>query len=183
MRKLCTLNQAAKLSLSQKILQGDGLTLLDARDLFDGLLEIRPGMSKYLGTSSSQHPALTAVRSGSGQGDCGKIGFLTAKEAADLEPFRFMDGDRDNSGAVRSAESEGFADRFLKQRKTVAETPRYKLLSVIPPTSNTVERLFSVARAVLRHEWHRLTPMTLEMILFLKVNGSFWNVATVDTCL
>ncbi|GMF09568.1 unnamed protein product [Phytophthora lilii] len=32
-----------------KMLQPDGLTLLDVRDLFDGLLEVRPSMVKYLG--------------------------------------------------------------------------------------------------------------------------------------
>jgi hypothetical protein len=32
-----------------KMLQSKDLTLLDARDLFDGLLEERPSMAKYLG--------------------------------------------------------------------------------------------------------------------------------------
>ncbi|KAG3090696.1 hypothetical protein PI125_g17620 [Phytophthora idaei] len=45
-----------------------------------------------------------------------------------------------------------------------------------------VERLFSSARSVLRHERHRLTPMTLEMLLFLKINAKYWDVALVDTC-
>ncbi|KAG2801197.1 hypothetical protein PC111_g19644 [Phytophthora cactorum] len=31
-----------------KMLKSDGLTLLDARDLFDGLLEMRPTFSNYL---------------------------------------------------------------------------------------------------------------------------------------
>eukprot|EP00644_Phytophthora_capsici_P013680 jgi/Phyca11/18121/fgenesh1_pg.PHYCAscaffold_33_\ len=53
----------------------------------------------------------------------------------------------------------------------------------IPPTSNIVERLFSVARAVLCHERHRISPMMLGMILFLKVNSSSWDVATVEQCL
>lgn len=35
-------------SISKK-LQSDGLTLLNARDLFDGLLEIQPSFSKYIG--------------------------------------------------------------------------------------------------------------------------------------
>ncbi|KAE8977852.1 hypothetical protein PR003_g26509 [Phytophthora rubi] len=45
-----------------------------------------------------------------------------------------------------------------------------------------VERLFGVARAVLRHERHRLSPMVLKMILVLGSN-TFWNVATVEQCL
>ncbi|KAE9249846.1 hypothetical protein PF002_g5098 [Phytophthora fragariae] len=46
-----------------------------------------------------------------------------------------------------------------------------------------VERLFSVARAVLRHERHRLSLMMLEMILFLKINSSYWDGATGEQCL
>ncbi|KAG6954666.1 hypothetical protein JG688_00012242, partial [Phytophthora aleatoria] len=59
----------------------------------------------------------------------------------------------------------------------------YKLLSAIPPTSNVVDKLFSVARGVLRHERRRMSPMTLDMILFLKVNASYWDVATVEASL
>lgn len=32
-----------------KRLQANGLTLLDARDLFDGLIEIQPSFAKYIG--------------------------------------------------------------------------------------------------------------------------------------
>ncbi|KAE8876876.1 hypothetical protein PF003_g27457 [Phytophthora fragariae] len=113
----------------------------------------------------------------------GKAASLTAEEAEELKPFRVENEAPGSSAEVTAAAKEGFADRILKRRKTATEPTTYKLLSAIPPTSNTVERLFSVARAVLRHERHRLSPMTLEMILFLKVNGGFWNVATVDACL
>ncbi|EGZ12810.1 hypothetical protein PHYSODRAFT_511059 [Phytophthora sojae] len=79
------------------------------------------------------------------------------------------------------ADKEGFAVRALKRRKVAAAPATYELLNAIPPTSNMVERLFSIARAVLRHERHRLSPMMLEMILFLKINS--WDVATVEQCL
>ncbi|ETN04096.1 hypothetical protein PPTG_15271 [Phytophthora nicotianae INRA-310] len=63
-------------------------------------------------------------------------------------------------------DADGFALQILKRRKISTEPARYKLLSAIPPTSNVVERLFSVARAVLRLERHRMPPLTLEMIYF-----------------
>ncbi|EGZ22721.1 hypothetical protein PHYSODRAFT_490851, partial [Phytophthora sojae] len=100
----------------------DGLTLLDARVLFDELLESHPSFAKYL-------------------------------------------------------------VRTRKRRKVAAAPATYELLNAIPPTSNVVERLFSIARAVLRHERHRLSPMMLEMILFLKINSLYWDVAIVEQCL
>ncbi|EGZ11647.1 hypothetical protein PHYSODRAFT_515257 [Phytophthora sojae] len=77
----------------------------------------------------------------------------------------------------------GFADRISKRREVELAPSTFELLEEILPTSNIVERLFSVARMVLRNEMKCLTPLTLEMILFLKVNGSYWNVSTVDACI
>ncbi|RAW19975.1 hypothetical protein PC110_g23583, partial [Phytophthora cactorum] len=57
-------------SISKK-LQSDDLTLLDARDLFDGLLEQRPSFSNYLSGDSA---------------------LLTAEEAEELEPFKVVEG-------------------------------------------------------------------------------------------
>ncbi|KAG4040163.1 hypothetical protein PC123_g24293 [Phytophthora cactorum] len=37
-----------------------------------------------------------------------------------------------------------------------------------------------MARMMLRYERNRLSPLTLEMILFLKVNQKYWDVTTVD---
>ncbi|KAJ8503265.1 hypothetical protein ON010_g19106 [Phytophthora cinnamomi] len=104
---------------------------------------------------------------------------LTEEERATLEPFKLV-----GSAVVpepQAGTAEGFAERVLKRRKVRAAPPSYALLEAIPPTSNVVERLFSVARAVLRHERHRLSPMVLEMILFLKINSRLWNVAVVES--
>ncbi|KAF1790331.1 hypothetical protein GQ600_7713 [Phytophthora cactorum] len=46
------------------------------------------------------------------------------------------------------------------------------LLSNIPPTSNFVERCFSVARTTNGQERHSLQSIALEMVLFLRQNES-----------
>ncbi|KAG3013494.1 hypothetical protein PC121_g9457 [Phytophthora cactorum] len=168
-------------SISKK-LQSDGLTLLDARYLFDGLLEQRPSFSNYLSLYADivHSPTFEAAVVKVPAGDSA---LLTAEEAEELEPFKVAAESSISTETVSSTAKEGFADRILKRRKVAAEPSTYKLLSAIPPTSNVVERLFSVARGVLRHERRRISPMTLEMILFLKVNASYWNVATVEASL
>ncbi|KAJ8540784.1 hypothetical protein ON010_g12441 [Phytophthora cinnamomi] len=145
-----------------KCLQDDGLVLLDARDLCDALIEIQPSFAKYLVLA-------------------GDAILLTEEERATLEPFKLV-----GSAVVpepQAGTAEGFAERVLKCRKVRAAPPSYALIEAIPPTSNVVERLFSVARAVLRHERHRLSPMMIEMILFLKINSRLWNVEVVEQCL
>ncbi|ETL94104.1 hypothetical protein L917_07878 [Phytophthora nicotianae] len=156
-RKLAALLSSLEdLESVSKRLQINGLTLLDALYLFDGLMEIQPSFAKYI-----VHAAL-----------------LTDAETATLKPFKrraSMTSVTERAAVTK----EGFAERILKRRKVPAAPATYMLLGAIPPTSNIVERLFSMARAVLRHERHRLSPILLEMILFLKVNSSRWDVATV----
>ncbi|EGZ23866.1 hypothetical protein PHYSODRAFT_484147 [Phytophthora sojae] len=144
-----------------KHLQGDGLTPLDARVLFDELLKSHPSFAKYLATDADiVHSAVFEQAVVKVLDD--QAALLTDDEVAALEPFK----------------------RTQTHRRKVAAAPAtYEQLNAIPPTSNMVERLFSIARAMLRHERHRLSPMMLEMILFLKINSSYWDVATVEQCL
>ncbi|KAJ8556763.1 hypothetical protein ON010_g9202 [Phytophthora cinnamomi] len=162
-------------------LQSDGLTLLDARVLFDELLKSHPSFTKYLTTDADiVHSAVFEQAAVKVLDDHATL--LTDDEVAALKPFKRTQADAEGMDYTPVGK-EDFAVRTLKRRKIAAAPTTYELLEVIPPTSNLVERLFSVARAVLRHERHRLSPMMLEMILFLKINSSYWDVATVEQCL
>ncbi|ETO77095.1 hypothetical protein F444_07678 [Phytophthora nicotianae P1976] len=165
-------------SISKK-LQSDGQTLLDARDLLDGLLEVHPAFGNYLAPNAPivHSPKFEfAVVKMLG----GKATRLTTAEKALLQPFRRVAA---AAAPLDDEQSTSFAERILKRRNVDAAPITFFLLSAIPPTSNVVERLFSSARSVLRHERHRLSSQALEMILFLKANSSYWNVAIVDACL
>ncbi|OWY93044.1 hypothetical protein PHMEG_00037701, partial [Phytophthora megakarya] len=50
----------------------------------------------------------------------------------------------------------------------------------IPPTSNAVERFFSVARVTFDHQRYSMLPLTLENIVFLREDSSYWNSSTDD---
>ncbi|KAG2763033.1 hypothetical protein Pcac1_g25243 [Phytophthora cactorum] len=89
----------------------------------------------------------------------GEATSLTAEKASELEPFTVKVGALSSSEVVSSAVKEGFADRILQSLRGPGDVQA-------PSTPNIVERLFSVTRGVLRHERHRLSPMTLEMIFF-----------------
>ncbi|KAG6951257.1 hypothetical protein JG688_00013807 [Phytophthora aleatoria] len=53
---------------------------------------------------------------------------------------------------------------------------------ISPPTSNTVERFFSVGKATFGLQRQRLQPATLEMILFLRMNDALWDSNVVSEC-
>jgi len=108
---------------------------------------------------------------------------LSRPERAALQPFLRAENAVEGPTGEAEPTKMGFADRILKRRKVEVAPSAYELLVVIPPMSNIVERLFSVARMVLRYERNRMTPLTLEMVMFLKVNESYWDVTTVDACI
>ncbi|KAG6949909.1 hypothetical protein JG687_00014560 [Phytophthora cactorum] len=72
-------------------------------------------------------------------------------------------------------EEESFVERLKSARKAVR-------VAEIPPTSNIVERLFSVARITLGLERHNMLPITFEAILFLRLNDGYWDVCPIDAC-
>jgi hypothetical protein len=68
---------------------------------------------------------------------------------------------------------------FAEQALKCARVETTYLTEAVAPTSNEVERLFSQARATIGLQRHNLQPELLEAILFLKVNGSYWNAKLV----
>ena len=48
-------------------------------------------------------------------------------------------------------------------------------LNFLVPTSNCVERLFSISKYVYTLQRQNILPMNLEMLLFLRVNEPIWT--------
>uniref|UniRef100_H3H9Q5 Uncharacterized protein n=1 Tax=Phytophthora ramorum TaxID=164328 RepID=H3H9Q5_PHYRM len=109
-------------SISKK-LQTDGLTLLEVRDLFDGLLEL-PDFASYLARATNIVHS-PEFESGVVKVLSKKTESLSRDERAVLLPFKRKD--------------------ILKRRK-VLEKQADTLLTAVPPTFNVVERVFISAR-------------------------------------
>ncbi|ETM42239.1 hypothetical protein L914_12075 [Phytophthora nicotianae] len=95
-------------SISKK-LQSDGLTLLDARDLLDGLLEVHPAFGNYLAPNApiAHSPKFeSAVVKMLG----GKATRLTTAEKAQLQPFRRVAA---AAAPLDDEQSTSFAERIL----------------------------------------------------------------------
>lgn len=75
-------------------------------------------------------------------------------------------------------DSEDFVTQALKKHK--ADTSEYIDTRFVLPTSNDVERLFSLTKRVFSPLRQSLKYETLEMLIYLKVNRELWSVATVS---
>ncbi|KAF1777724.1 hypothetical protein GQ600_101 [Phytophthora cactorum] len=181
-RLLSLLKDLKKVESVSKALQGASVTLLDARVWFGGLIAVKPHYARFLG------PRADILHSPHFESGCVRVlggsHRLTRTEKVALQPFCCVEEEppRTAEGASSAdSEDEGsFVEYLQKRRRLAAVEPRYDLLSCIPPTSNLVERFFTVARTTYGQERHSLQSITLELVLFLRQNGEYWTAQTVD---
>lgn len=108
----------------------------------------------------------------------GAVDELTNDQELMLQPFETVPAI--TTPDTRHGRPQGFADRVLATRKKRRGAKKiFDGVLFIPPTSNTVERLFSVAKHTLFHHRQRMLPIHLETVLFLKMNRRFWDANTV----
>ncbi|GMF45532.1 unnamed protein product [Phytophthora fragariaefolia] len=141
-----------------KALQGEGVSVLDARVWLDGLISIKPHYARFI------------VHSPDFEAGCVKVlgrnlSRLTRAEKSILAPFAVSSQPAEPSD---DDEEEAFVEQLQKHRRLAAMETKYKLLPIIPAESNKVERVFSVTRITFRHERHGQLSITLELILSRK---------------
>jgi hypothetical protein len=151
-------------------LQREAATMAEARTLFDGLVELFPGMEHHLGTAASivESPAFenAIVKLQTKQP-------LTRHDKVALSVFEV------ESAQEPAAEEKDFAARLLKKAR-VDEMSKYTDMALlVPPTSNHVERFFSKAKHVMDPLRQGMLPKNFEAVLFLKLNTKYWPINVV----
>ncbi|KAG6583225.1 uncharacterized protein IUM83_06135 [Phytophthora cinnamomi] len=109
---------------------------------------------------------------------------LTAAEARSVQ--RFVVDPPASSGKRKERSSSDYANEILrggkKARSSGAASATYHdLAKVVPPTSNTVERLFSQCKFILTPQRSCMLPANFEMLAFLRVNRDLWNATSLLT--
>ncbi|KAE9057577.1 hypothetical protein PF010_g31327 [Phytophthora fragariae] len=167
-------------SVSKKLQTEEGLTLWDARILFDSLMELHPEMGSYLAPRAPivKCPMFEAACVQALKGEILTRDNHTALCMLEVNPTSSQD--REENRSSTTARKLGFAERALKRQKSVVNpVSRYPMVQYIPPTSNVVERLFSQAKVVLSPLRQSMSSAQLERVLFLKINRRFWSIETV----
>ncbi|OWZ04183.1 hypothetical protein PHMEG_00023953 [Phytophthora megakarya] len=152
------LQELRDIESATKALQGSDVDLLDVREWFDELITAKLQYAHYLGKSDR----------------------LTRAEKAALHPFAVEQVATTDDDA-EEPEATSLVERLRYRRRLAKDCAEYDQLKIIPPTSNAVERFFSVTRVTFGHQRHSMLPLTLETILFLRENSSYWDASTVDS--
>lgn len=127
------------------------------------------GMSSHLVTDPLFESAVIKL-----QGNC--LQDLTDDEKKAVECLQLNTGEgAAGNGAEGGAEVLSMSERRKKRRKTEAIPKRYMHCNFILGSVAEVERVWSVAKHLLGDVRHRLSPIMLEALLFLRFNERFWD--------
>jgi hypothetical protein len=159
-----------------RTLQAERLDLADARALFSGLYRMYPDLH-HLSPESEliRYPDF----------EIGVVKILSNAEnelsqAEALAVQGFRKSRLDDEGEERASSSNLATQLLRANRRRIDNAPSlYVDLNFVLPTSNVVERLFSVAKYILTDTRKHMHPSNFEMIIFLRTNSSYWNVDTV----
>ena len=118
-----------------------------------------------------------------------KAYLLTEDEKIEMEPFLVRQVDDDDEEEEEENEddedddedADGWAQRTLsktkKQRTVVSE---YIGTKWIPCGTCEVERLFSTCKNIYSAKRQNMSPETMEILLYLRVNRKYWDVSVVQ---
>lgn len=157
-------------------LQKQDLCISEARDYFEEVLFRYPneGFEQYLRQDAAivknpefESAIVKVIR--------GQVDELFAEERMSLTKFERL---RVPVNVEEEKKQEESIVRAVKRRKSTPSSS-YISMKLITCTSNTVERFFSMCGQVWSKQRRRMSPYHLEMLLFLKLNRSYWDISVV----
>lgn len=161
-------------------MQASNATIADSNALFGSLIEAFPefNFEAYLGTDAS------IVHSKSFEKAIIKIqsGFEAQLDSDEKTSIQSLKVQHNNVMSIDDNDDSGlsFAECALKRQRKQQEISAYIDTRFLMPTSNHVERLFSMSNRIFSKTRRRLLPRTLEALVFLKQNRGLWNLALVS---
>ncbi|KAG3189354.1 hypothetical protein PC128_g11787 [Phytophthora cactorum] len=176
------LEHLKKLDSVCKTLQDEGTSMAGVSLLFDQVTDDYLAMASYLQTNAKivHTPVFEAVLV-----KIANDSKLTTAEARAVE--RFVVEPSTSTGKKKERSSDNYANEILRggkqpRRDGVVAASYSDLAKMVPPTSNTVECLFSQCKLVLTPQRSCILPAYFEMLAFLRANRDLWNATSlVDT--
>ncbi len=163
-------------------LQRTDIDLYDARVLFDGVISFFDSdeFNYYLSPHSSikhnmnfDNEVIKILQNNLTNLKLEEMNAINMLKEQSVQPVYCEQKDTDGSS--------DFALQLLKTKEDQKHLPQaYINCKFLVPTSNVLERFFSIAGYAFNEYRQSLSPLNLEMQLFLNVNRRFWNEDTVS---
>ena len=160
-----------------KALQSEKTELNDVRVLFDNVIKKYPSLTTYLGAEAEivHNPSFESALVKSQDRNFEALTDAEQNAAKclkvqDTVQTPTADDDQEYGNSVELMLKKRKMEKLATQEKCAFKDSRFLL-----PTSNIIERFFSTAGYAFNDHRQNLTPMNLEMQLFLRMNKDFWD--------
>jgi hypothetical protein len=170
-------NQLKKLDSVTKRLQGEGERVCshsEVRQLFDAVIDSFPSFEDHC---SSGATIVTHKEFENGLVKLQK-GEETTLSQLEKQAMRVFLSEEAGQADIEE-EVDSFAESILLANKR-RRVSLYTDTKWVPSTTAGVERLFSLAKQVRTDQRSAMLPKTLEILMYLRLNQSLWNISTVS---
>ena len=159
-------------------MQSESINIADSEEFFQSIISEFPlfRFEEYLGLNAKIvdkklfESALVKIQSAQeSQLSTAEAALVKMLELPTAIPLEAADGNR-----------LSFVDRAMKRQKLKKQTSSYIDSKFLIPTSNHVERLFSMSKRIFSLKRRRLLPRNLEALVLLKANRRLWDVSMVS---
>ncbi len=175
------------------MLQREGMSFVESREIFDLFLKDFPAFAYYIGEDALivenelfEKAVMKIARSlPLSEEQEALVVPLIKEESPPVEPVEASSSTTKEHGAHNNEDEISYSEELqqkLKQQRTEVKADKAKSyinLDALPGTSVNCERLFSAAKFILSDTRKRTTPKLFEALLLLKVNRNYWNVYSV----
>lgn len=171
------------------MLQRDGMSFVESREIFDLFLKDYPDFEHYIGDEAliieneKFEKAIMRIARGMALSDSQRQAALRLlKPTEDETPHQEVSDDDYHQQEPQQSYSQLLQRKLKRQKRATADADRQEVyinLEVLPGTSVNCERLFSAAKFILSDTRKRTNPTLFEALLLLKVNCEHWNVYSV----
>eukprot|EP00171_Calliarthron_tuberculosum_P021824 IDg21824t1 len=164
-----------------KKLQADSTTMADVRALFDGVIKSFPDTHQRL-SATARIIRDHSFESGVCKLQVRRYGDRNLDEVEATSCLRVEEVESISGSSGRNASiGLSFAEKCLQDAIGDSNPENFLDVRFIVPTSNICERLFSTAGNTLRDRRKSISPMNLEIQLFLHINSDLWGISDVNT--
>ena len=170
------------------MLQRDGMTFVESRQIFDLFLKDFPDFDHYIGDTAAiiedqvfEKAVMQIARALPLSEELQNAAQVLIRPEDPVDENAIPVGDNDDEVVATESYSQELQRKLNRQKRETSneKANMYMNLDMLPGTSVNCERLFSAAKFILSDTRKRTTPSLFEALLLLKVNRGFWNVYSV----
>jgi hypothetical protein len=176
------------------MLQREGMSFVESREIFDLFLKDFPAFAYYIGEDALivenelfEKAVMRIARSLplSEEQEALVVSLIKEESPPVEEPVEATSSTSKEHGAHNNEDEISYSEELqqkLKRQRTEVQADKAKSyinLDALPGTSVNCERLFSAAKFILSDTRKRTSPKLFEALLLLKVNRNYWNIYSV----